>query len=906
MCKLNALLLACISSVCALTVQAQNISVSIAPTRASLLVTGPQEFTATVTNDVTNRGVTWTVAPAGGTLCTGVACGTVSATSTASGAPTTYEAPPTAPTGGTVMVTATSVTDPTKSASATVTITSGVNNPRLNGDYAFTFDGMSAGGSFVFAGVGRFTTDGAGNVTNGELDINASQYPGPVVPQEPFTGTYAIGADNRGVMTWDIPSGGAAGGTQRFAKFAFALMANGSAMFSVFDPVGGRTELGSGTMEKVDTAAYNTARITGDYAFGVVGVDHSNNRAAFAGRLTADGAGNFTNVDAVLNASGTANSATFTSSTYAVSDTSSGRGTIHLTALVGGVLRSFNFVFYIVNAGKLLAMETDQYAISAPLLNGVLLHQQAPAGGFSNASLNGGMVIYLTGRSVCGSGTGPAPNVLAGLLTADSNGALTLTYDQNCGGTPNFSSNQFGTYGVAGNGRSSITVGTAAWVAYLVSSNQAFVLGTDSSALFGFGEPQAAGALANNAVMGTYAGFTTTIATFGAGTLSGEFTADGASPNGNITGVEDISDSSGPNSGVAFNATYSVSASPTNGRGTMSVTSGSGGSAIMYVVSTSKFVAVSSSDPNPAVLSFEQSSPPPSLSLSSLTLNPTSVIGGAQSSTGTVTLSGLAPAGGAQVLLASSNGAASVPPSVTVPAGANSATFPVSTSAVAASTPVTISASYGGVTQTASLTVTAAAGPNYTLSASPTSLSIAQGTSGRSTVTVTPQNGFGGSVSLFASGLPSGVTATFSPNPATTTSTLTLAASSAATSGTVTVTIRGTSGTLTNMTTTTLTVTPPPLPTVSSLTLNPTSVIGGVQSSTGTVTLSGLAPAGGAQVLLASSNGAASVPSSVTVRAGATSATFTVSTSTVLFSTSVTISASYNSTTQTASLSVLW
>ncbi len=604
MCKLNALLLACISSVCALTVQAQNISVSITPTRASLLVAGPQEFTATVTNDVANRGVTWAVAAAGGTVCTDAACGMVSATSTASGAPTTYEAPPTTPTGGTVMVTATSVTDPTKSASATVTITSGVNNPRLNGDYAFTFNGVSAGGSFVFAGVGRFTTDGAGNVTNGEVDVNASQYPGPVVPQEPFTGTYAIGADNRGVMTWDIPDG--SGGKQRFAKFAFALMANGSAMFSVFDPVGGRTELGSGTMEKVNTAAYNTARITGDYAFGVAGVDHSNNRAAFAGRLTADGVGNFTNVDAVLNASGTANSATFTMATYAVSDTSSGRGTIHLTALVGLVPRSFNFVFYIVNAGKLFAMETDQYAISAPLLNGVLLHQQAPAGGFSNASLNSNMVISLTGLSICGGGTSPAPDVRAGLLTADSNGALTLTYDQNCGGTPNFSSNQVGTYSVEANGHSCITVGTAAWVAYLVSSNQAFVLGTDSSVLFGFGEPQAAGALANSAVMGTYAGFTTTIATFGGGTLSGEFTADGASPNGNITGIEDISDSSGPNSGVAFNATYSVSSSPTNGRGTMSVSPGSGGSAIMYVVSTSKFVVVPLSNPNPAIMIFEQ------------------------------------------------------------------------------------------------------------------------------------------------------------------------------------------------------------------------------------------------------------------------------------------------------------
>jgi hypothetical protein len=101
-----------------------------------------------------------------------------------------------------------------------------------------------------------------------------------------------------------------------------------------------------------------------------------------------------------------------------------------------------------------------------------------------------------------------------------------------------------------------------------------------------------------------------------------------------------------------------------------------------------------------------------------------------------------------------------------------------------------------------------------------------------------------------------------------------------------------------------LTVTPPPI-TVASLTLNPTSVVGGVQFSTGTVTLSRPAPAGGAQVMLSSSNGAASVPSIVTIPAGSASATFTVSTSIVVISTSATISASYNNTIKSATLTVL-
>src|SRR2546426_8255607 len=91
--------------------------------------------------------------------------------------------------------------------------------------------------------------------------------------------------------------------------------------------------------------------------------------------------------------------------------------------------------------------------------------------------------------------------------------------------------------------------------------------------------------------------------------------------------------------------------------------------------------------------------------LSSLGVNPMTVTGGSNS-TGTATLDGPAPAGGAQVTLSSDNtAAATVPASVTVPAGATSAPFTVTTSAVAASTSATITASYSGVTRTATLIV---------------------------------------------------------------------------------------------------------------------------------------------------------------------------------------------------------
>jgi sugar lactone lactonase YvrE len=116
----------------------------------------------------------------------------------------------------------------------------------------------------------------------------------------------------------------------------------------------------------------------------------------------------------------------------------------------------------------------------------------------------------------------------------------------------------------------------------------------------------------------------------------------------------------------------------------------------------------------------------------------------------------------------------------------------------------TDSADYTTAKATVTLTVNPA--PSFTIGASPASLSVTQGANGTSTITVTPLNGFTGSVSLSASGLPSGVTAAFSTNPTTKTSVLTLTASSTAATGLATITVAGTSGSLTATTPITLTV----------------------------------------------------------------------------------------------------
>ena len=88
--------------------------------------------------------------------------------------------------------------------------------------------------------------------------------------------------------------------------------------------------------------------------------------------------------------------------------------------------------------------------------------------------------------------------------------------------------------------------------------------------------------------------------------------------------------------------------------------------------------------------------PASSATLSSLTISPTNVVG-PDPATGTVTLSSAAPSGGVTIDLTSDNtAAATVPPSVTVPAGSTRATFTVSTRALTNAQSAVIIGTVGG------------------------------------------------------------------------------------------------------------------------------------------------------------------------------------------------------------------
>jgi hypothetical protein len=257
---------------------------------------------------------------------------------------------------------------------------------------------------------------------------------------------------------------------------------------------------------------------------------------------------------------------------------------------------------------------------------------------------------------------------------------------------------------------------------------------------------------------------------------------------------------------------------------------------------------------------------------------------------------GLAPPGGIQVNLASSSPAATVPATMTIPGGAGGDQFPIHTNPVTTVTRLTISASFGGVT--AQLPITLSPPPT------PSSLTLdpVQTASGSRGIVRIPFSSIRGHDQLLRVSSSNPAVASvpdFVTVPASTevgSFDITTSAVTARTVVTISVTGAG-------VTQSADLVVAPSLPNLTGFSVNPTSVAGGMPS-TGTVTIDSAAPAGGVAVSLSSNlPGSASVPASVTIPTGASSASFTVTTFPV-DNTTVQLAATLGSTTLFAALSI--
>jgi subtilisin family serine protease len=154
-------------------------------------------------------------------------------------------------------------------------------------------------------------------------------------------------------------------------------------------------------------------------------------------------------------------------------------------------------------------------------------------------------------------------------------------------------------------------------------------------------------------------------------------------------------------------------------------------------------------------------------------------------------------------------GAATFSP-LTITGGTGSSQLMVTTAATAPPGTYALSAvgMSGSLSHAVSLSLTVTAAPDFAVSISPTSITITRGRNATATVRITSFHGFTGAVTLSLSGLGSGATVSFQPNPVmgSGTSMMTIRTTSKATRGAFTLTLRASSGAVTHKVTVKLTV----------------------------------------------------------------------------------------------------
>ncbi len=264
----------------------------------------------------------------------------------------------------------------------------------------------------------------------------------------------------------------------------------------------------------------------------------------------------------------------------------------------------------------------------------------------------------------------------------------------------------------------------------------------------------------------------------------------------------------------------------------------------------------------------------------------------------TVTLNKAAPAGGATVTVTGAMAnVLTLPASVTVPANATTATFTAATGAIPSNQTATITASLNGSSQAATVSLTASL---LVSSLHCTAASLVSSAGTTCTITLTKAAPTGGAVVTLAGAIANVLTlpasVTVPANASTANFTASTGAIPADQSATITASLNGASSN------TTVSLVAPVL--VSSLQCA-SSALASSGSTTCTITLTKAAPTGGAVVTLAGAiANVLTLPASVTVPAGATTATFTAKAGTIATAQTATLTASYGSSKVSASLSL--
>jgi hypothetical protein len=411
----------------------------------SLVVTPPASIAAgsatnlaayvndgTPTNAAGQQGIDWTV------TCGGGACGSVNPAHTSndngrsSGQVTTsFTAPTTVPSGGTVTITATATASPTTEISTTLTVTPvTLSNGLLNGQYAFFLSGVGTIG--LSASAGSIIADGNGNITAAEEIL-----PGQSTALTGITGSYYIGGDGRGLMTLNaVPNSNWNNGQQIFAlavvdsTHVFMEEFDGTDPFNTANSPITSPPLGETLRGELDLqqAADFSIPPSGAYAFALTQTGAPPYAGYYGGVLSADGSGNITSfaidryVDGLTTSIG---SGTYGTQAFSTVD-SFGLGTVSIGP--------YSLNYFLVNSAHLILIGSAS-SDETGLPSGHIYSQPA-----SLPSMAGTYMFTLAGSApllgTSGSGVeGSNPQALGGWVTSDANGNLNGFLDTNNQGT---------------------------------------------------------------------------------------------------------------------------------------------------------------------------------------------------------------------------------------------------------------------------------------------------------------------------------------------------------------------------------------------------------------------------------------------------------------------------------------
>jgi hypothetical protein len=340
----------------------------------------------------------------------------------------------------------------------------------LSGNYVFDFSGVHGAGSLSQIGV--FTADGAGNITQGSLDISDAGTPSQFqiagnrtvcTPAPTSLSTYVVGTNGRGTATLNtLTSGCLAGPT---VTLNFYVVSRGSAKFVGTDAV---LQVSGFTSQQAPNAVFDASALNGNYAFELAGAAPGG-AIATAGSFQADGSGHLTSgvLDENLNGTPAVAAAFLPGGTYTLS--ANGRGTMTFATAA----KTYTLVFYLGPVGTNTTAVFQEFGAGISSDGNFTVQQSAP---FTLASIQGNYALATGGAA------GASLQTTIGQIAANGTGLITSgTIDINTAGTLAASQAVSGSYSApaAPSGRAtlSLTVGTLNYAVYVVSPTQIYVVG---------------------------------------------------------------------------------------------------------------------------------------------------------------------------------------------------------------------------------------------------------------------------------------------------------------------------------------------------------------------------------------------------------------------------------------------